>query len=277
MKFKYLVSSNILAFFFLLLGSVIHAQEVVNKIEISKAKSKFYISWGWNRGWFTKSDFHFVGKDYDFTLYGVRAKDRQSHVSFDTYLNPKNITIPQYNFKAGYFINKHYDLSFGIDHMKYVVQQNQEVIISGNISKTGTSYDKNYSNETIKLKEDFLKLEHTDGLNYANFGLRRSDEIFNIKHLQIFISEGIEAGVLVPKTDASLLNKMRNNEWHLAGYGLALNFGINLTLFKHLYLQTEVKGGYINMPDVRTTPAAEDHAEQSFLFGQYNFLIGARF
>jgi hypothetical protein len=36
------------------------------------------------------------------------------------------MTIPQTNFRMGYFISDHYSLA-GVDHMKYVLTQNQTV------------------------------------------------------------------------------------------------------------------------------------------------------
>lgn len=47
------------------------------------------------------------------------------HLSFDKYFNSGNITIPQYNFRVGYYFKPNWDISFGIDHMKYVLDQNQ--------------------------------------------------------------------------------------------------------------------------------------------------------
>jgi len=46
-------------------------------------------------------------------------------LSFDKYFNSGNITIPQYNFRVGYYFKPNWDISFGIDHMKYVLDQNQ--------------------------------------------------------------------------------------------------------------------------------------------------------
>ncbi len=31
-------------------------------------KGKIYAFWGWNRGWYSKSDIHFTGENYDFKL-----------------------------------------------------------------------------------------------------------------------------------------------------------------------------------------------------------------
>jgi hypothetical protein len=40
------------------------------------------------------------------------------------------MTIPQTNFRIGYFINDHYSIALGVDHMKYVAQ-NQVANITG--------------------------------------------------------------------------------------------------------------------------------------------------
>ncbi|MDP5101904.1 MAG: hypothetical protein NWQ09_11305, partial [Nonlabens sp.] len=53
--------------------------------------------------------------------------------------------------------------------------------------------------------------------------------------------------------------------------------GLNLQVFKYFCVQTEFKGGYINMPDIRTTQFATDSASQDFLFRQVNLVYGVRF
>jgi hypothetical protein len=45
------------------------------------------------------------------------------------------MTIPQTNFKLGYFINDHYSIALGADHMKYVVTQDQTGNITGTIAE----------------------------------------------------------------------------------------------------------------------------------------------
>jgi hypothetical protein len=56
-----------------------------------------------------------------------------------------------------------------MDHMKYVVEQNQVVQIDGTISKMESPYHGEYQDDDIMIVEDFLQFEHTDGLNYENF------------------------------------------------------------------------------------------------------------
>jgi len=240
----------------------------------SNQKGNLYVYWGWNRGWFTNSDIAFKGADYDFTLNQVVAKDRQTPFGLDPYLNPKMISIPQYNFRIGYFIHDNYDISIGMDHMKYVVQPGQTVKISGDISNTGTGYDGVYDNDDMLIEEGFLAFEHTDGLNYLNVEFRRFDNIFDFNKIKINLTEGVGLGALVPRTNTTLLNKERYDEFHLAGYGVGAVLGINISFYEIFFIQSELKGGYINMPDIRTTMSNADGASQSFFYSQLNIVFG---
>jgi hypothetical protein len=236
-------------------------------------KSNFYLYWGWNGSDYTKSDISFVGENYNFNLENVVAKDRQTEFSINTYFNPVRATIPQYNFRIGYFFKPKWDISFGIDHMKYVVVQNQKTLINGFINDNNI-YDGFYINQEIAIKEDFLKFEHTDGLNYANIELRYSFNILEMNKITINLVQGFGAGLMVPKTNTTLIGKESYDEFHLSGYGTALVTGINLTFFNNFFIQSELKGGYINLPNIRTTEFKSDKASHQFFFSQFNILFG---
>ena len=237
-------------------------------------KNEIYIYWGWNRGFYTRSDIHLHGETYNFILHDVVATDRQTPFDLNPYLNPVMMTVPQTNFRLGWFFSDRYNLSFGFDHMKYVVQQYQMVKISGIIRGTGTNYDRSYDNDDLEINPDFMQLEHTNGLNYLNLELRRMDQIAEWGKVQLNVTEGVSAGVLMPRTDAELLTFEDNDRYHVSGYGLGLVAGINITFFRHFFLQGEAKGGYISMPSLRTTPYDTDKGDQAFFFGQYNFVFG---
>ena len=53
--------------------------------------------------------------------------------------------------------------------------------------------------------------------------------------------------------------------------------GINITFFKHYFIQGELKGGYINMNDIRTTALTDDSASQHFMFTQRIISFGGIF
>jgi len=244
-------------------------------------KGKFYVFWGGNRESFSKSDIHFTGADYDFTLYDVAAHDKPKGWHVD-YLNPGRMTIPQTNLRIGYFITDHYNISVGLDHMKYVMYQNKAVDYSGFYPNAG-SYGEVLPNNQLLLTEDFLTFEHTDGLNYINTEISRVDDISKIFKLsntdkfQINATEGIGGGVLLPKTNAKLLNKDRHDDFHLSGYGVSAKIGLNFTIFKYFFIQTELKGGYITMNDIRTTKDSADKASQEFFFFQRIIAFGGIF
>ena len=244
-------------------------------------KGKMYFFWGGNRENFTKSDIHFKGADYDFTLYDVEAQDKPKGWHVD-YINPARMTIPQTNFRVGYFISDHYNISIGVDHMKYVMAQNQAVDISGTYPNVG-SYGETLPNGQVFLTEEFLKYEHTDGLNYVHTEVSRFDDISKLFHItdtdkiQINITEGLGAGVLYPKTNTTLLGRDRHDDFHISGWGVSAKAGLNITFLKHFYIQGELKGGYINMPDIRTTKSSDDTASQHFTFFQRIIAVGGIF
>ena len=244
-------------------------------------KGKFFISWGGNRESFSESDITFRGDDYHFTLYDVVAHDKPKGYHID-YINPSRMTIPQTNFRMGYFINNHYSIAIALDHMKYVMYQDREVAINGYYPNPG-SYGEVLPDDKILLTEDFLTFEHTDGLNYINTEFSRYDDIStlfkinNTDKIQINLTEGISGGVLYPKTNAKLLVKERHDDFHVSGFGAAVKAGLNITFLKHFYLQAELKTGYINMQDIRTTKNSSDKASQDFFFFQRIIQLGGIF
>lgn len=277
MKFKVIFLAT------LFLSIALHAQEEKNEV-IKKVtnKGKFFAYWGWNWASYTDSDIRFKGDNYDFTLSKVKAQDRQTSFSFNDYFNPGRVTIPQTNYRIGYFFKENYTISLGVDHMKYVMISDQEVIINGTINEGNATYDGTYTNETINLTSDFLLFEHTDGLNYVNVALKRFDDVsnwfgLNLENLQINLTEGVGVGILYPRTNTRLLGKERHDDFHLSGYGMSIEAGLNITFLKHFFVQADLKGGYINMSDIRTTNNVSDSASQSFYFFENTILIGGRF
>jgi len=263
-------------------------------------KGKFFVMWGGNRESYSKSDVNFRGKDYNFTVDNMAAHDKPKGWHVD-YINPANMTIPQTNLRLGYFFSDHYSVTIGVDHMKYVMTQNQTANVTGNINlpadQPGSIYNGEYNNRPVDMSiggaqegggsstggTPFLIYEHTDGLNYINTEVSRFDDVSkwfglpNIDKVQINLTEGLGAGVLYPKTNTTLLGKERHDDFHVSGFGVSAKAGLNITFFKHFYLQGELKGGYIDMKDIRTTVSSEDKASQHFYFFQRIVAVGGIF
>lgn len=237
-------------------------------------KGSMFVFWGWNRAAFSKSDIHFKGADYDFQLENVVAHDRQTDFSFYDYFHPLRVTIPQTNVRIGYFVTDDIAVVAGLDHMKYVMDQDQTVNFKGHIGNP--TYAAKVINGKINLSDaEFLQFEHTDGLNYIHVGAEKYKHLYDAKNIDIEYALGGGVGVLFPKSNVTLMQFPRSDRFHLAGMGADVRANINFIFWKHLLARVEAKYGYINMWDIKTTLNDQpDKAMQDFVFAQLNFGIG---
>lgn len=250
-----------------------HDDDLVKK---HTRKGAMFVFWGWNRAAFSNSDIHFRGQDYDFQLHNVVAHDRPSELSW-AYIDPGQLSTPQFNFRVGYFIKDNLALVVGTDHMKYVMDQNQTVKFSGNISDP--VYAAMVQNGEVDLNDsEFLTFEHTDGLNYVNAGLEKYKSLSSKKNIDIIWGYGAGIGVMFPKSNVKLFGNKRSDRFHVAGFGTDIRTNINFIFWNHWMLRAEAKFGYINMFDIKTTLNNKpDKAMQDFVFGQINAGIGYTF
>ncbi len=241
-------------------------------------KGQLYVLWGWNRDVYTKSNLSLKGNDYDFKLKKVVAHDRPTKVSFKDYLRPDRFTIPQTNFRIGYFIRKDLAISFGFDHMKYVMDTDQTVFMKGSIDRAG-AFKGDYDGEK-KLTADFLSFEHTDGLNYINVEVEKYNNLYHASTGKIMVDAlfGAGAGFLMPRTNVHLLNYEISDRFHVSGFGIALKAGIQAIFFKRLIIKLENKYGYINMPDiVLHKKGTAGQGKQAFFFTEFVGMVGYSF
>lgn len=248
------------------------------KKQKSKKKS-FYIFWGYNRSYYSKTNLHFNGPNYDFTLYNLKAKDRPSKIGL-VYINAETITVPQYNFRLGYFLSDRISISLGIDHMKYVVTPNQEAIISGIItSNASTTYAGTYLNQSIYLDKDLLEFEHTDGFNLVTLDLEYLQPVKSFKNTKIstFWNFGIGGIWVATKTDVKVLQDGLDNDFHIAGYSLVGKTGPRIEYNNRFFILGEIKGGYATLPSVLVKNSAPELGDHNLSFLEFYIAIGFNF
>lgn len=235
------------------------------------------IYFGWNRATYSNSDIHFKGEDYDFTILNVTASDRQTPFSFEKYFGIQNLTIPQTNLGFSYQYSSKVSFGLNIDHMKYILDQDQKADIDGTIGEAYPNWAGTHNNNSSVISEDLLRFEHSDGLNYINLSYTR-DRLFSKKERLMTLQSnyGGSAGILLPKTNSRLLGKDRYDDFHVSGYGFALHTGLQLNIGSVLFLGTNIKAGFINMPDIKTTLEDSDSASQHFTYLQGNLVFGIR-
>jgi hypothetical protein len=249
-------------------------------------KGSYYITWGYNRSSYANSDIRFVGPGYDFTLLNAKALDFPTPIrDFKTYINPELLSIPQFNFHAGYFIKDNLSISIGWDHMKYVVTDDQIVRVTGFINpQTSTpaitvnpAYVGTFNQTPLELDPDeFVHLEHTDGYNYASIEIEHYKSLFQSKKSRFAIDwiRGVGIGALVPRSDVHVFGVGKNNFWNLAGGGASLKTGLKFNFSKLLFFETTIKTGATKLWDIRTTGRSVDHAEQAIYFMEFYGALG---
>lgn len=257
-----------------------NSSNAVEAKESIRQQGQWYGYWGWNRSQYSDSNIHFSGDDHDFTLHNTSAKDRQNEVTagsvFNRYLNPANLTIPQYNYRFGYFVADNWSVSLGFDHMKYVVEEDQVVGITGTINTPG--FEKtNPARENKVISKDFMSFEHTDGLNMIALETEYFHSLWNYgNEFDFAVFAGAGVGAMIPKTNVKMLNYKRNDEWHLAGYATSIKTGFEFTFYHNWFFRGVAKFGYTNLGDVLTTSEGST-AAQAFYFEEYIGAVGYRF
>ncbi len=229
-----------------------------------------YVQWGYNREWYTNSSIHFkLDNGSDFILHHVRAKDKPD---FDAiYESPLEISIPQYNYRIGFYLNENQtrSLELNFDHAKYVANDFQKVHVTGTIN--GVLVD----GDSILDPNRFLHLEHTDGANWMhlNYVQQRTIKARTDHTTPLFRLIGkIGAGINIPRTDFTWKGDRLNNQFHIAGYNISLEGGARYYFSKKFFLEGTGKTGYVRYVNALANTHQFKNSRVSHGFGYFEFI-----
>lgn len=202
-----------------------------------------YIQWGYNEEWYTHSNIHFImSNGNNFILHEAVGHDQPNFESI--FKEPLQISIPQYNYRIGLYLNKSHSkaVEINFDHIKYVVTDGQKVYVTGKIDGVPVAGD------SILNPKTFLHMEHTNGGNLLHINYVQQSTLVETKNgsrpLINFIWK-IGAGINIPKTDFTWRGDRLNNEFHIAGYNISAEAGARLYASKRLFFELTGKSGYV--------------------------------
>lgn len=263
----------------LMAGSGSFGQKYSYKKKFGTQKNAMYFYWGYNRSLYTKSNINFVGPDYNFTLVKAIARDRPSG-EFKTYVNPRTISVPQFNIRVGWYYKFRWDWSVGYDHMKYVMRDNQELYVNGYIEGTDNYYLQNgtYSNDDGKIfiHPNELHYENTNGLNYLSVQLSNTAPIYKTNHSEFAILRRIGAGLgpVITQVDFNWDNEQYHSKLKFGGYGFHVHAGFRLDFFQRFFILNNFRGGFVHLPKNETIQGQGHYAKHMFTYGTWEILGG---
>ncbi|MEO7306397.1 MAG: hypothetical protein ABIW15_02975 [Ferruginibacter sp.] len=210
----------------------------------SKLISGMYLQWGYNTEWYSKSTIHFNtvvnGVVHDFTIYKAKAHNRADLSAITK--NPIQFTIPQYNYRIGFYLNKNHTRAIEInyDHTKYIVYDNQPLRAKGKIGS-------DYFDKDTSFASNEVHFEHTNGANFYQINYVQQYELKRNAKRPVFTALWkAGAGILIPKTDITLSNKRVDNRFHIAGYCFGAEAGARWYVSRKLFFEGTAKAGFAN-------------------------------
>ncbi|MBC7936218.1 MAG: hypothetical protein H7Y86_12785 [Rhizobacter sp.] len=229
-----------------------------------------YIQWGYNTEWYTKSNIHFkLANGDNFKLHNAVSHDKPDLDA--VWKNPLEVSIPQYNYRLGFYINKKRtkSLELNFDHIKYVLKRGQKVRV------TGTINNQRVDGDSILNSDHFLHLEHTDGGNLLHLNYVQQNTLLRThatKRPLVNLLWKAGAGINIPRTDFNYHGDRLNNKFHIAGYNVSAEAGTRLYPFRSFFIEGTGKSGYVRYVNALADTKALKGSRVQHGFGYFELI-----
>lgn len=224
---------------------------------------ELYFSWGYNKEWYTKStvkiDQPSLGNHYRFI--STKGKD---HPGWDEGIFKVALTIPQYNYRLGLFINQPRGLAVEInfDHTKFIYAD-QSVRIKGNFNKTAIDSTISFS------KENGFYYYLNNGANFLLFNfVKRWHLVNNKQNIQVDILGKAGIGPVIPHVENSFFGHKNEPGFQLGGWNVGAEAALKATFFHHIFIEYSNKFDYARYTNLRIYEGRAKHA-----FGTYEMVL----
>lgn len=228
-------------------------------------KGEFYFSWGYNKEWYTKSNIKVkqpdLGNDYKFV--NISGHDRPGWDEGNLLKIP--ISIPQYNYRIGYFFNKKKGLAFEInfDHTKFIVAD-QDARIVGKLN--GRQVDTTVAFNKANGYYYYLN----NGANFLLFNIVKRWNVYesNNKNLRFDFLGKAGIGPVIPHVENSFFGNKNDDGFQLGGWNIGVEGTIKATFFKTVFLEYCNKLDYASYSGLKVYQGKASHN-----FGTYEMIL----
>ncbi len=231
----------------------------------SNRKKEFYFSWGYNKEWYTKSTVKVsqpsLGNDYSFV--GIKGHDNPG---WDDGIFNKAISIPQYNYRIGLFLNKEKGIAVEInfDHTKFIFAD-QQARVKG--KRNFVPID-----SVVNFKSPEFNYYLNNGANFLLFNIVKRWHFYATKNDNIKIDLLGKAGIgpVIPHVENTLFGEANNSGFQLGGWNVGLEAAVRATFFKYGFVEYANKLDYARYSNLEVYQGKAKHA-----FGTYEMILTA--
>ncbi len=231
----------------------------------SHKNHSIYFSWGYNQEWYTRSTVHVeqggLGNSYD--MNSVNAHD---HMGWNNGIFNKALTIPQYNYRLGYYFNEKQDLGIELnfDHTKYIIADPQRVHITGKLG--------NRAVDTLVLFSQSNGFYYflNNGANFFLFNLVKRIGLYRSTSNDFALDAVGKAGVgpVIPHTQNMLFGQANDPGFQYGGWNTGLETVVRATFLRHAFIEFSQKVDYARYSGLHIYGG---EAKQSF--GTYELIL----
>lgn len=230
----------------------------------AERKKEFYFSWGYNKEWYTNSNIKInqpsLGNNYRFI--GIKGHD---HPGWNEGLFSRALTIPQYNYRIGLFINKKKGLAVEInfDHTKFIFAD-QRARIKGTLNNKPVDSLVNFS----AANGDYYFLNN--GANFLLFNIVKRWHFVTNKKETIKVDLLGKAGVgpVIPHVENSFFGNKNKPGFQFGGWNIGAEAALRTTFFNYVFLEYASKLDYARYSNLKVYQGKAKHA-----FGTYEMIL----
>ncbi|PWU02506.1 MAG: hypothetical protein C5B52_05455 [Bacteroidetes bacterium] len=232
----------------------------------SERKGEFYFSWGYNTEWYTRSNVYVNQPELqnNYSFRNIKGHDRKG---WDDEILNKDFTIPQYNYRIGYFFNKKKGLGFEInfDHTKFIFSDGQNAAIKGTLN--GRAVD----SSVVFSQANGFYYYLNNGANFLLFNIVKRMNVYTTKKNQAFKIDFLgKAGIgpVIPHVENSFFGHANDPHFQFGGWNVGLEAAFRFTFAKYIYLEYCNKLDYARYSNLKIYSGTAKHA-----FGTYEMIL----
>jgi hypothetical protein len=211
-----------------------------NAQQAGRQRGEFYFSWGYNTEWYTKSNIKInqpeLGNNYQFK--SIQGHDNRG---WDEGLFSKALTIPQYNYRIGYFFGNKKDLGIEInfDHTKFIFPD-------GAARFTGSFHGKSIDSTVNFNQANGFYYYLNNGANFLLFNIVKRWHWTGSKKETIRLDGLGKFGIgpVIPHVENSFFGDANTPHFQLGGWNTGVEAALRATFFHHVYLELAGKLDY---------------------------------